>query len=124
MAMIAAAHSATGQHWIDVGGRRIATDSEGYLVDRSEWSEDFARALAAKEGLELTPAHWEVIRFLRDYEFEHGVQAQVRVMIRHFTDKWGPARGSNHALHDLFPVGGPQKQGNRLAGLLRTKGEH
>ena len=24
----------------------------------------------------------------------------------------------------LFPVGGPQKQGNRLAGLLKTKGEH
>jgi tRNA 2-thiouridine synthesizing protein E len=45
-------------------------------------------------------------------------------MIRHFTERWGPERGSNHALHALFPVGGPQKQGNRLAGLLRTKGEH
>jgi tRNA 2-thiouridine synthesizing protein E len=45
-------------------------------------------------------------------------------MIRHFVQAWGPARGNNHHLHDLFPVGGPQKQGNRLAGLLRTKGEH
>jgi tRNA 2-thiouridine synthesizing protein E len=36
-----------------------------------------------------------------------------------FTD-----RGSSAALHRLFPRGGPQKQGNRLAGLLRTKGEH
>ena len=109
---------------IEVAGRAIETDSEGYLVDRSQWSEDFARALARTEGLELTPAHWEVIRFLREYHDAHGVQPQVRVMIRHFTKAWGPERGSNHHLHEMFPRGGPQKQGNRLAGLLRTKGEH
>jgi len=111
-------------HSLNVGGRRIAIDSEGYLVDRDDWSEDFARELARREGLALTPAHWEVIRFLREFWFEHGVQAQVRVMIRHFTNIWGSDRGSNHALHEMFPRGGPQKQGNRLAGLLRTKGEH
>jgi len=109
---------------LDVAGRSIETDSEGYLVDRGQWSEDFARALARQEGLELTPEHWQVIRFLRDFYFEHGVQAQVRVMIRHFSKAWGPDRGSNHHLHEMFPRGGPQKQGNRLAGLLRTKGEH
>ncbi|MCC7217476.1 MAG: TusE/DsrC/DsvC family sulfur relay protein [Burkholderiales bacterium] len=113
-----------GVRYVQVGGQRVATDSEGYLVDRDQWSEDFARALAKQEGLQLTPAHWEVIHYLRDYFLEHGVQAQVRVMIRHFTDRWGPERGSNHHLHEMFPIGGPQKQGNRLAGLLRTKGEH
>jgi tRNA 2-thiouridine synthesizing protein E len=111
-------------HCVEIGGRRIETDSEGYLIDRDQWSEEFAHALAGREGLVLTPAHWEVIRFLRDYYFEHGVQAQVRVMIRHFTAVWGVERGSNHHLHEMFPRGGPQKQGNRLAGLLRTKGEH
>ena len=121
-AVATAAHEPV--HYVDAGGRRIATDSEGYLLDRDQWSEDFARAQAEREGLELTAAHWEVIRFLRDYYAEHGVQAQVRVMIRHFTERWGPERGSNHHLHDMFPRGGPQKQGNRLAGLLRTKGEH
>jgi tRNA 2-thiouridine synthesizing protein E len=109
---------------VQVGGREVKTDSEGYLLELGDWSEDFAIALARQEGLELTPAHWEVIRYLRDYFHEHGVQAQVRVMIRHFTAVWGPERGSNHHLHAMFPEGGPQKQGNRLAGLLRTKGEH
>jgi len=122
--MIANAQRTAPPHWIEVGGKRIETDSEGYLLDRSQWSEDFARALAAKEGLALTPAHWEVIRYLRDYEFEHGVQAQVRVMIRHFAKAWGAECGNNLYLHAIFPRGGPQKQGNRLAGLLRTKGEH
>lgn len=99
-------------------------DSEGYLSDLNDWSEDFALALARDEGLELTSEHWEVIRFLRDYYHQHRVQAQVRVMIRHFASLWGPERGNNIHLHDIFPRGGPQKQGNRLAGLLRTKGEH
>jgi tRNA 2-thiouridine synthesizing protein E len=109
---------------IEVQGRAIATDGEGYLVDRSDWSEAFARALAREEGLLLTDEHWQVIRYLRRYFDEHGVQAQVRAMIKHFEQVWGPERGNNHHLHDLFPIGGPQKQGNRLAGLLRTKGEH
>jgi tRNA 2-thiouridine synthesizing protein E len=112
------------QRFVLASGQAIPTDSEGYLRSLSDWSEDFAKALAREEGLQLTPEHWEVIRFLRGYYQEHGVQAQVRVMIRHFTQAWGAERGNNHYLHDLFPVGGPQKQGNRLAGLLRTKGEH
>lgn len=115
---------AASSHHLWVGGRAVATDSEGYLCDLNDWSEDFARALAEREGLSLTPAHWELIHFLRAYYAEHGVQAQVRVMIRHFTRAWGAHRGSNHELHAMFPRGGPQKQGNRLAGLLRTKGEH
>jgi tRNA 2-thiouridine synthesizing protein E len=111
-------------HAVVVGGRLVETDSEGYLLDREQWSEEFARALAEAEGLTLSPAHWEVIRFLREYYGAHGVQPQVRVMIRHFTARWGPELGSNLHLHEMFPRGGPQKQGNRLAGLLRTKGEH
>lgn len=107
-----------------VNGKEIKTDSEGYIVNLDEWSEDFVRALAQQEGLTLTDEHWEVIRFLRDYYQEHSVQAQVRVMIKHFSQAWGPERGNNHYLHQIFPKGGPQKQGNRLAGLLRTKGEH
>jgi tRNA 2-thiouridine synthesizing protein E len=107
-----------------VGARDIETDSEGYLRNLDDWSEDFVRAQAHAEGLELSDEHWQLIRFLREYYAEHGVQAQVRSMIRHFSQAWGPARGNNHVLHEIFPRGGPQKQGNRLAGLLRTKGEH
>jgi len=107
-----------------VNGRPVQTDSEGYLKNLDDWSEEFARVQAKIEGLALTDEHWQLIRFLRDYYAEHGVQAQVRAMIWHFTEVWGPEHGSNHYLHDLFPRGGPQKQGNRLAGLLKTKGEH
>lgn len=109
---------------VDVDGRTILTDSEGYLVNPADWSEAFVKVQAAQEGLTLNAEHWEVIRFLRGRYAEHGHQASVRDMIRHFREVWDPERGSNRYLHTLFPVGGPQKQGNRLAGLLRTKGEH
>lgn len=118
------AYSASPMRTLNVDGREIATDKEGYLCNLGDWSENFARALAAQEGLTLTDEHWQVIHFLRDFYEERRVQAQVRVMIKHFAALWGSEKGNNHYLHDLFPVGGPQKQGNRLAGLMRTKGEH
>ena len=76
------------------------------------------------EGLALTEEHWDVIRFIREYYEEHGVQAPVRDMVKHFRQAWGAERGNSRYLHDIFPMGGPQKQGNRLAGIRKTKGEH
>lgn len=111
-------------HSLQVDGREILTDSEGYLVNPSDWSEAFVRAQAQHEGLTLTTEHWELLRYLRQYFANRGRQAAVRDMIRHFKPLWGLDKASNRYLHQLFPRGGPQKQGNRLAGLLRTKGEH
>lgn len=117
-------HRGTLSRTLRVGARDVEVDSEGYLRNLDDWSEEFARVLAREEGLELTARHWEVIRFLREHWRERRVQPQVRVMIRHFAERWGREAGNNIALHEMFPRGGPQKQGNRLAGLLRTKGEH
>lgn len=116
--------SAIRTEYVDADGKLVATDQEGYIQDMNEWSEAFVHGLANKEGLELTDEHWEVIRYIRDYYEEHRVQAQVRTMIKHFAKLWGPERGNNRYLHDIFPKGGPQKQGNRLAGIRRTRGEH
>jgi tRNA 2-thiouridine synthesizing protein E len=115
---------ATRIEYLDVDGKKVATDQEGYIQDMDEWSEGFVKALAEKEGLELIDDHWDVINYIRDYYEEHRVQAQVRDMIKHFRTAWGKERGNNRYLHDIFPKGGPQKQGNRLAGIRKTKGEH
>jgi tRNA 2-thiouridine synthesizing protein E len=107
-----------------LNNREIITDSEGYLVNLDDWSDEFVRAEAEYENLPLTDEHWEVIWFLRDYYEENHLQAHVRDIIKRFKNSWGPDKGSSRYLHTLFPRGGPQKQGNRLAGLLRVKGEH
>lgn len=107
-----------------VEGKEVLTDQEGYILNMDDWSEAFAYAQAEQENLVLTDEHWDVIHFIRTYYEEHNVQAQVRDMIRHFREAWGPERGNNHHLHEIFPMGGPQKQGNRMAGIRKTKGEH
>jgi cobyrinic acid a,c-diamide synthase len=107
-----------------INGKPISTDAEGYLRNLNDWSEDFVTVQAQHEQLTLQDRHWQIIRFLRSYFDEHRVQAQVRTMIKHFAPLWPDQPAMNHYLHELFPVGGPQKQGNRLAGLLKTKGEH
>ena len=107
-----------------VDGREVLTDQEGYILDMDTWSVNFAYAQAAKEGLMLTEEHWQVINFIREFYDEHNVQAQVRDMVKHFREVWGPAKGNSRYLHDIYPMGGPQKQGNRVAGMRKTKGEH
>jgi TusE/DsrC/DsvC family sulfur relay protein len=107
-----------------VDGREVLTDQEGYILDMDAWSEGFASTQAEKEYLTLTDEHWQVIAFIRAFYEEHNVQAQVRDMVKHFREAWGPEKGNSRYLHDLFPMGGPQKQGNRVAGMRKTKGEH
>lgn len=109
---------------LEVEGQDVLTDPEGYILNLDDWSEGFARAQADREGLHLTDEHWQVIRFIRAFYEEHDVQAQVRDMVKHFRAVWGPEKGNSRYLHDIFPMGGPQKQGNRLAGVRKTKGEH
>lgn len=109
---------------LTVNGRDILCDGEGYLLDLDAWSNDFAYALAEREGLVLTDEHWEVIYFIRDFHEKHGVQAPVRDMVKHFKKAWGKEKGNSRYLHRIFPKGGPQKQGNRLAGVRKPKGEH
>ena len=107
-----------------VDGKEILLDGEGYLLDLDEWSEEFVIVRAKEEGLDLTDEHRDVIEFIRDYYEEKNVQAPVRDMIRHFKKTWGKEKANTRYLHKIFPLGGPQKQGNRLAGVRKPKGEH
>ncbi len=109
---------------MEVNGKQILCDGEGYLLDLDAWSEDFVRAAAEREGLELSDEHWQVITFIRDFHDKHGVQAPVRDMVKFFRKAWGKEYGNSKYLHQIFPKGGPQKQGNRLAGVRKPKGEH
>jgi len=113
------------QHFtLQVNGKDLLCDGEGYLLDLDAWSEDYVAVAAQREDLELTDEHWQVIHFIRDFHEKHGVQAPVRDMIKHFRDAWGREKGNSRYLHRIFPKGGPQKQGNRLAGVRKPKGEH
>jgi TusE/DsrC/DsvC family sulfur relay protein len=61
-----------------LGGKPVHVNEEGFLTEYDEWDEDLATVLAAQIGIDLTEAHWRVIRFLRkDYE-QQGETATTR----------------------------------------------
>ena len=104
-----------------INGKEIVTDSEGYLTDLSQWSEDLATALAEKEGLNLSDSHWEVINFLRTSFQDTGTVPNMRQLTKAFTKSFGPEKGSSKYLYGLFPYG-PAKQACRIGGLPKPTG--
>jgi tRNA 2-thiouridine synthesizing protein E len=94
----------------------LETDFNGFLVNRDDWSEAVATALANREGIELTSDHWEVINFLRHHYQEYGKTPNVRSLIKMFAKTYGADKANKERLYDLFPDG-PSQQGCKIAGL-------
>ncbi len=61
-----------------LAGREIHVDGEGFLTEYDEWDESLALELATQIGIEMTPEHWDVIRFLRSDFAETGQTATTR----------------------------------------------
>ena len=102
-----------------VGGQELAADAEGYLLE-ADLRDETCAAIAAAEGIALTDAHWEVIRYLRAQYAESGHTPNFRNMLKGF-QAIRPEADSQY-LYDLFPMG-PAKQAVKLAGLPQPYGK-
>jgi len=106
---------------LEVGGKSLETDEEGYLLNLDEWTEEAAALLAESESVELTENHWEVINFLREYYDEFQIAPAVRVLTKAIGKKFGKEKGNSKYLYELFPYG-PAKQACKIAGLPKPTG--
>ncbi|WP_192457411.1 sulfurtransferase TusE [Musicola keenii] len=97
-------------------GRVIETDTQGYLKNTRDWQEAMAPELAAQEGIELTEAHWEVVRFVRAFYLEFNTSPAIRMLVKAMAQKYGEEKGNSRYLYRLFPKG-PAKQATKIAGL-------
>jgi tRNA 2-thiouridine synthesizing protein E len=99
---------------IQISGRNIAVNAEGFLESPNDWSPEVAEYLASAAGIQLTEQHWDVIRFCRkDYEATGKSPG-----VRRITKIGGvPTK----AMYALFP-GGPGKLSAKLAGLSKPVG--
>jgi dissimilatory sulfite reductase related protein len=97
-----------------VAGREVCFDSEGFLWDADDWTDQIAIELAHESGIDpLSDAQWKVIRFMRDYFAYHG-RAPMNKDLRNGTEM------SLVDLEQLFAEG--IKHGaRRLAGLPNPK---
>ncbi len=97
-----------------IGYTAVHVDGEGFLTEFDEWDEVLARDLAALIGVEMTDAHWTVIRFLRRDYLEEGETATLR-RVSALTGL--PVKD----LFALFP-GKPAKKMAYIAGLPKPRG--
>lgn len=106
----------TQAHCIAFQGKSIATDPQGYLKHITDWHQDLAMIIANKENILLTPAHWEVIHFVRNFYFEYKTSPAIRILVKAIGQSLGEEKGNSKYLYSLFPLG-PAKQATKIAGL-------
>lgn len=99
-----------------VAAQAIALDKEGFLLELNDWNPAVASALAEREGLALSPEHWEIIELLRAFYVEFQLSPATRPLIKYTALKLGADKGNSLHLNRLFN-GTPAKLAAKLAGL-------
>ena len=97
-------------------GKEIETDNDGYLKESAQWSEALAEVIAEKEAITLSPEHWEVVRFVREFYLEFNTSPAIRMLVKAMASKFCEEKGNSRYLYRLFPKG-PAKQATKIAGL-------
>ena len=94
--------------------RPVEVDTEGFLQEPSQWTEEIAHVIAADLGIVLTDRHWQVVRFMRERYLENGSAPSIRSL--------GKLSGVPvKELYQLFPKG-PAKLAAKIGGIPKPKG--
>jgi len=95
---------------LEVNGKTLDTDEEGYLANLADWEPEVATEMAKIDDCDLSENHWEVINFLREY-----------FLTKAIGKKLGKDKGNSKYLYELYPYG-PAKQACKYAGLPKPTG--
>lgn len=103
---------------INIQGKAYCIDEDGFIEDFHEWDEQFAEHMAPRFAIpaSLTPRHWDIIYFIRNYYLEKGICPLV-----YHTCKYNHLR--IRELKELFPSG-YLRGACRLAGITYAQGYH
>jgi TusE/DsrC/DsvC family sulfur relay protein len=93
----------------------VDRDGEGFLADPQQWDDEIAAEIAREAGIqELTPRHWQVVRYMRDAYLATGEAPSIRTL--------GKASGVPiKELYELFPKG-PAKLAAKIGGIPKPHG--
>ena len=100
---------------VELGGKQIEIDEDGFIQDPGVWDEAVAIDLAKTEGVEdLSDDHWKLVNYLRDYYLEYNMAPMIRKLCKQ-------TGFSLKVVYDLFPSG-PAKGACNVAGLPKPPG--
>ncbi len=100
---------------IEVAGKQIEVDEDGFIQEPDAWNEELALVLATLEEVdEMTEDHWKVVNYLRGYYQQFGIAPMIRKLCKEtgFQLKY---------IYELFPSG-PAKGACKIAGLPKPTG--
>jgi tRNA 2-thiouridine synthesizing protein E len=91
-----------------IAGKNITVNEEGYLTDFNQWDAQVGEALAKEADINLSPRHWEVLKYLQNEQ-----KNQVALSIRR-VGKSGVV--DIKEFYQLFP-NAPLKTATKIAGI-------
>jgi tRNA 2-thiouridine synthesizing protein E len=75
----------------------------GFLVNADDWNEMVAVKLAEMNRINLTPSHWEIILFIRQYYTQFKYLPNTRIFVKAIANEFGGEKGNSRYLQKLFP---------------------
>ncbi|MEJ2653464.1 MAG: TusE/DsrC/DsvC family sulfur relay protein [Gammaproteobacteria bacterium] len=105
---------------LEVNGKVLDTDEEGFLLDPGEWNREVAEVIARGEGLELNEPVWHVVSFVRDYYESNQSVPEARTVLKAIGQKLGREKATRKFLYELFPYGYGQ-QACKIAGMRKPR---
>jgi tRNA 2-thiouridine synthesizing protein E len=100
---------------IELGGKMLEVDEDGFIADPAQWDEKVAGSLAVTEGVDaLSETHWKLVNYLRDYYLKYNIAPMIRKVCK---DTGLPLK----QIYELFPSG-PAKGACKVAGLPKPTG--
>ncbi|MBT3548352.1 MAG: TusE/DsrC/DsvC family sulfur relay protein [Gammaproteobacteria bacterium] len=97
-----------------------AKDSDGFLLDPSDWNIQHAETVAKEFRTELSKNHWIVIKYIRKYFDEHQKVPELRYLLKYFKNEYGADKSTRKYIYKLFPYGYGQ-QACKIAGMRQPK---
>jgi tRNA 2-thiouridine synthesizing protein E len=105
---------------IQINGKTVKTDEQGFLFNSEEWSEEFAEKIAERDGIQLFDEHWGLIGYFRDYFQEKHSLPTMRSLVmtlgKQHGERFHGRKAYEKHLYSLFPRD-PLRELCKLAGL-------
>jgi len=104
---------------LEVDGKIIETNEQGYLTNLDDWSEQVAETIARLDGYELKVDHWELILYVREYFLQRQTCPTMHTIVQNLGAKntrFRDRKSYEEHIYSLFPSD-PCHEVCKLAGL-------
>jgi len=90
---------------------------DGYMVEPSKWSKEYAEWRATDLDIDLTEAHWDIVKLFREFIEDKAITPSSRVAQKEAKKRFGL---DSKGFYALFPNG--PKQVAMIAGGIKPSG--